>query len=121
MVAPGFDGNDFQTMRWRKFGFNITWFTTQWGEDCGIVRNVPNKAMIDLSRLNLEDLYNKGHSGNPHRPLNICPENVYTLLSKTPFVLNHYMGTPKQWFYRAGDKRGKLFLFVVNYIYTGLM
>jgi len=106
MVPPGFHGNDFQTMRWRKFGLNETWLKTHWGATCGIVRHIPNKVMIDLRRLKPSELSKSRNSGNPHQPLTICPKNVYSSILETPFVLNHYMGTPEQWFYRAGDKRG---------------
>jgi len=103
MVAPGFDGKDFQTMRWRKFGSKPLYNLTTWGKKCVSMRRIPNKVMIDLNRLTLEEF---DGVGNPHRPLDICPENVYSHFEQTPFVLNHYMGTYKQWFYRSNDKRG---------------
>ena len=109
VIPPGFHGNDFQTMRWRKFGFRETWVDTHWDTSCGAVRNIPNKVIIDLRRLKLSDLNKTSQTGNPHQPLDICPENIYSKISDTPFILHHYMGTPEQWFYRGGDKRGKMF------------
>lgn len=114
MVAPGFDGRDFQTLRWRKHGFEPEWIETHWGTECGIVRDIPNKVMIDLARITLEDLDREDHLGNPHKPLNYCPKNVYSHMRETPFAVHHYMGTPEQWFYRSNDKRGKLLLVYVD-------
>ena len=111
VIPPGYHGNDFQTMRWRKFGFRETWVDTHWDTSCGAVRNIPNKVIIDLRRLKLSDLNKTSQTGNPHQPLDICPENIYSKISDTPFILHHYMGTPEQWFYRGGDKRGKMFFF----------
>lgn len=108
MVAPGFDGMDFQSLRWRKYGAGeLEWIQTKLDANCGIVRDIPNKVIIDLGRATLEELSSDKHSGNPHFPLDICEENVYSNLGQTPFVLHHYMGTPEQWFYRSNDKRGK--------------
>ena len=108
MVAPGFDGRDFQTLRWRKHGFETQWQKLSIGDDqeCGIVRHIPNKVIIDLSRITEEEISKEQHSGNPHKPLSMCPENVYSHKLQTPFVVHHYMGTPEQWFYRSNDKRG---------------
>lgn len=106
MVAPGFDGMDFQTMRWRHYGFELEWVPTKFNKTCGAVRNIPNKVMIDLSRVSEGVMSSVQNSGNPHKPLHICPKNVFANLRETPFVLNHYMGTPRQWFYRTKDQRG---------------
>lgn len=106
MVAPGFDGMNFQTMRWRKCGFKTRYVDLSWGDTCGAIRNIPNKVMIDLRSLSLETLSSEDNMGNPHQPLDVCPDDVYTQMDKTPFLLHHYMGTPKQWFYRGNDKRG---------------
>jgi len=107
MVSPEFDGKNFQTLRWRHYGQEKTYYTTTWGSQCLATGDIPNKVMIDLSRISMDYLLEDYlHTGNPHQPLDICPEAIYGLESKTPFLLNHYMGTPEQWFYRTGDKRG---------------
>jgi hypothetical protein len=107
MVTPGFDGRDFQTMRWRHHGFEMEWYETKISKkECGIMRDIPNKVMIDLNRVTLEEFESEDHLGNPHKPLAMCPENVYANMRETPFVVHHYMGTPEQWFYRSNDKRG---------------
>jgi len=106
-VAPGFDGMDFQTMRWRNYGTSeMVWIDTKFDKACGIARDIPNKIMIDLGQVTLEELYSDKNTGNPHSPLDICDKNVFSKLKQTPFVLHHYMGTPEQWFYRSNDKRG---------------
>ena len=108
MVPQGFDGMDFQTLRWRKHSFHVEWYKTKFKKTCGAVRDIPNKVIIDLSRLTLEEVMSELNPGNPHKPLTVCPKNVYANLRETPFVLHHYMGTPEQWFYRTNDKRGKI-------------
>ncbi len=108
MAPAGFDGNHFQTMRWRKYGSGTVNYKTRLGKTCQYVRAVPNKVIIDLGRLQLQDLDHPKNQGNPHVPLkSICPSAVYLPLDETPLMVNHYMGTREQWLYRVGDKRGK--------------
>jgi len=108
MVPSGFDGKNFQTLRWRKYGYPDFWYKTKWEDECHVKRWVPNKVMIDLGRIRLVDIDHPDNQGNPHRPLrSICTENLYVKAPKTPFATNHYMGTLDQWLYRVGDKRGE--------------
>ena len=107
MVPAGFDGYAFQTMRWRKYGYDEIKYKTKWGKRCHLRRWVPNKVIVDLGRLRLPDITdNSENSGNPHKPLDMCPDNVYVARKQTPIMTNHYMGTVEQWLYRQGDKRG---------------
>jgi hypothetical protein len=107
MVPEGFDAKAFQTLRWRKFGYNEIRRQMKWGNKCSQRRWVPNKVIIDLGRLRLQDItHNPENSGNPHVPLDICPENLYVPRKQTPVITNHYMGRIDQWLYRQGDKRG---------------
>lgn len=107
-LAPyGFDGRNFQTLRWRRFGYSTLNYKTRVGDTCHSHREIPNKVIVDLGRLRMQDLHHPDNQGNPHVPLEICPENVYLHQSQTPLIVNHYMGTIDQWLYRVGDKRGK--------------
>ena len=107
LVPKGFSGSNFQTLRWRKYGFETTRYKTKFGADCAIRRNFPGKVVIDLRRLQPIDLRHDVNTGNPHAPLAACSKNVYWDPSDTPVLAHHYMGTPEQWNYRAGDKRGR--------------
>jgi len=108
MVPGGFNGYDFQTLRWRKYGSDIIKYETRLGDVCKSQRHVPNKVIVDLGRVDLQDLNHRSNNGNPHNPLaSICPKNVYLELYDTPLMANHYLGTIEQWLYRVGDKRGK--------------
>ena len=111
-VPNGFYTAKFQTLRWRRYGYEHhgMYYSTKYnGDECEIYiqRRVPNKVIVDLGRLRLQDLYNINNKGNPHVPLDICSTNVYFDENESPFIVHHYMGTPEQWFYRASDKRGK--------------
>mmetsp|Transcript_18631 Transcript_18631/g.40344 ORF Transcript_18631/g.40344 Transcript_18631/m.40344 type:complete len:500 (+) Transcript_18631:53-1552(+) len=107
LVPPDFDALHFQTLRWRKYGYNHEVYATKWGVSCPIRRSIPNKVAIDLSRLRLIDIDRPDNSGNPHRPLAFCSrKNIYLDEQRTPFVVHHYMGTEEQWFHRSSDKRG---------------
>lgn len=111
LVPPDFDALHFQTLRWRKYGYNHEVYATKWGVSCPIRRSIPNKVAIDLSRLRLIDIDRPDNSGNPHRPLAFCSrKNIYLDEQRTPFVVHHYMGTEEQWFHRSSDKRGKQLL-----------
>lgn len=110
MVPMGFDGHDLQTIRWRKYGGKIVEYKLSLDLSCRSQREVPNKVIIDLGRLRVQDLDNPNNKGNPHQPLeSICPSNLYLSADDTPLMVNHYMGTLDQWLYRTGDKRGKTF------------
>lgn len=107
-IPENFDPSSFQTLRWRKFGSESVRYTTRLGTECKSHREVPNKVVVDLGRLQLQDLDHPKNNGNPHNPLgSICPPDVYLPLEDTPLMANHYMGTKEQWLYRVGDKRGK--------------
>jgi hypothetical protein len=107
-TPPDFDGRSFQTIRWRKYGSRRKSYTTRTGKKCFSNDAVPNKVIIDLGRLRLQDLDHPQNTGNPHLPLEaICPSNVYLAAEDTPLMVHHYMGTMEQWLYRVGDKRGK--------------
>eukprot|EP00934_Nitzschia_sp_Nitz4_P001082 Nitzschia sp. Nitz4//scaffold36_size144017//52556//54347//NITZ4_003083-RA/size144017-snap-gene-0.210-mRNA-1//-1//CDS//3329549447//1082//frame0 len=107
MTPPGFHGHDFLTQRFRRHGFSKYIVNTTWGAECHRLRMIPNKVIIDLGRLRLQDLYHLADRGNPHIPLgSICPQEVYMSQGDSPFVANHYLGTREQFFYRVGDNRG---------------
>jgi len=106
MVPPGFDGLDFSTMRWRHHSYKSIWYDIPFGlKRCGASRDIPNKVVIDLRLLSVKQVASKGNQGNPHKPLKVC-EGVYAHMNELPLLLNHYMGTPEQWYYRSNDKRG---------------
>ena len=107
LVPKGFLGSNFQTLRWRKYGTKTARYKTKFGSSCSIRRNFPGKVVIDLRRLQPIDLRHDVNTGNPHAPLAACSQNVYWDPSDTPVLAHHYMGTPEQWNYRAGDKRGR--------------
>lgn len=107
MTPDGFNASNFQTMRWRRYGYRTEKLEMKWGGVCKSYRAVPNKVVIDLGRLRFQDLKHKENKGNPHNPLaSICPSEVYLNREETPLRANHYLGTPEQWNYRTGDKRG---------------
>jgi hypothetical protein len=108
MAPAGFDGHDFQTIRWRRYGGDIVEYETPLNFECPSKREVPNKVILDLGRLRVQDLDHPKNKGNPHMPLeSICPSDVYWDADETPLMVNHYMGTREQWLYRVGDKRGR--------------
>jgi hypothetical protein len=110
MTPSGFDGDDFQTTRWRRYGGDTVEYKTPLNFSCHSQREVPNKVIIDLGRLRIQDLNHPENEGNPHVPLgSVCPSDVYLDADETPFMVNHYMGTLEQWLYRVGDKRGRVF------------
>ena len=126
VFPPGFQSESFQTLRWRKFGYKRLKYTTKFGDRCRSVREIPNKVVVDLRRLRMQDLSHPMNSGNPHRPLeSICTSDVYLSSEQTPLMANHYMGTLEQWMYRVGDKRGKKTLSFVeirtSYTSTGTL
>ena len=109
LVPSGFEGNDFLTLRWRKFGAKARWFTTVLGENCGIRRKAgPVKTVIDLSRFRIQDLYHEDVTGNPHMPVeSVCSKyDVFTPEGKVGLTIFHYLGTLPQWTYRVTDTRG---------------
>lgn len=114
MTPLGFEGSTFQTMRWRRYGYDVEDYKTRLGTACEIRRHIPNKVIVDLDRMRLQDLYHPENSGNPHAPLEICPINVYLKLNKTPLIAHHYMGTLDQWLYRVNDKRGTALILCMN-------
>jgi hypothetical protein len=108
MSPLDFDGHFFQTIRWRKYGWKVVAYETRIGTRCRENLEVPNKVIIDLGRLRIQDLDHPTNSGNPHAPLEaICPSDLYLYADDTPLMVHHYMGTLDQWLYRVGDKRGK--------------
>ena len=109
MVSPGFDGKDFLTLRFRRYGPKNTWHPTNFGHACEIasfLSGPPNKVIVNLSWMTMEELSDHKNTGNPHQPLKICP-NAFEHPSDSPFVLHHYAGTPEQWYSRSNDSRGE--------------
>ena len=107
MVPVGFDPKNFQTLRWRKYGYETLKYQTRFEKTCRSRRAIPNKVLIDLGRIRYQDLNHPENTGNPHRPLDsICPADIYLDRHESPLVVHHYLGTMEQWLYRAGDKRG---------------
>lgn len=107
MIPAGFDPKNFQTLRWRRYGYETLNYEARFNKTCHSRRAIPNKVLIDLGRLRYQDLGHSDNTGNPHRPLDsICPSNVYLNRDESPFMVHHYLGTMEQWLYRAGDKRG---------------
>ena len=107
MVPSGFDAHSFQTLRWRKYGYNEMPYLTKWGVNCTRRRWLPNKVLVDLGRLRLADITdNPDNSGNPHIPLKMCPSDIYLEVHQTPVMAHHYMATIDQWLYRQRDSRG---------------
>jgi len=96
----------FHTLRWRKYGSKSLNFKTILGEECHPYRAAgPNKAVVDLKRLRLQDLKKRHHEGNPHSPIEFCTdENLFEL--DTALVMFHYIGTLEQWLSRVTDARG---------------
>lgn len=109
LVPDNFRGSDFMTLRWLRFGTEKRYFMTIQGDSCGIHRRAgPVKAVIDLSRLRMQDLYHDEIEGNPHRPLeSICSDyDAYAPEGQVALVAHHYLGTLDQWTYRVTDNRG---------------
>ena len=90
-VTPvGLDGRNFQTLRWRRYGAENAKYRTKVNVTCSILREVPNKVIIDLGRLRLLDLDHPKNKGNPHMPLeSICPKELYLGAGDTP---GEYLG-----------------------------
>eukprot|EP00527_Entomoneis_sp_CCMP2396_P008297 CAMPEP_0198141778 /NCGR_PEP_ID=MMETSP1443-20131203/4718_1 /TAXON_ID=186043 /ORGANISM="Entomoneis sp., Strain CCMP2396" /LENGTH=522 /DNA_ID=CAMNT_0043804617 /DNA_START=143 /DNA_END=1711 /DNA_ORIENTATION=- len=111
MVPAGFDGNNFQTLRWIRYGWKTVEYQTRLKDyKCYSNAEIPGKVIIDLGRLRLQDMNHPNNTGDVHQPLeSICNKNLYFHTTETPFVVNHYLGTLAQWQYRAGDKRGQGF------------
>lgn len=108
-VPDNFHGSEFLTLRWLRSGTEKKYFTTIEGESCGIHRRAgPVKAIIDLKRLRIQDLYHENIEGNPHRPLeSLCSDyDAFVPEDKVALVAHHYLGTIEQWTYRVTDNRG---------------
>jgi len=88
---------NFQTIRWRKWGFRNPSHP-----------HLAGKTIIDLRRLKLMDIIAEENYGDPHVPLpNICPkEDVFATEDEVILLANHYMGTAEQWNFRTNDARG---------------
>ena len=88
---------NFQTIRWRKWGFHDP------HHPC-----LAGKTIIDLRRLKLVDIIAEENYGDPHVPLPIiCPkEDVFATEDEVILLANHYMGTAEQWNFRTNDARG---------------
>eukprot|EP00980_Cylindrotheca_fusiformis_P029828 scaffold23911_cov127-Cylindrotheca_fusiformis.AAC.8 len=109
LVPENFNGSDFLTLRWRKFGTEKRYFGTIKGDPCGVRRRAgPVKAVIDLSRLKSQDLEHHDIEGNPHTPLeSICSDyDAFAREREVALVAHHYLGTKAQWTYRVTDSRG---------------
>ena len=88
---------NFQTIRWRKWGFHDPRHP-----------RLAGKTIIDLRRLKLVDIIAEENYGDPHVPLpSICPkEDVFATEDEVILLANHYMGTAEQWNFRTNDARG---------------
>lgn len=95
-VPEGFNGSDFFTLRWRHH--------KRLGH---LKENGLAKSMLDLSRVNFENLTLP--EMNPHRVVRcVCPKtNIYIENGDSSFLLNHYIGTWKQWSFRSDPRKDK--------------
>jgi hypothetical protein len=99
-IPPGFDYHDFNTLRWRyPVPLQVRTKTTASSSMSG-------KALIDLSRIPLEDIELEKVSA--HRPLTtVCTANDRSIPNEySTFVVHHYIGTFEQWSHRD-DSRNK--------------
>jgi hypothetical protein len=98
-VPKGFNSSDFLTLRWRYYGMN---------EDRN--REVLIKSMIDVSRVEWNDLYTKPLKKYAvHIPLDICGSGDRVIrMSYTESVLavSHFPGTWEQYSFREDAREG---------------
>jgi hypothetical protein len=99
-VPYGFDGMDFQTLRWR------------WHNGRGDKKvNKISKSILDVSRV-ASDLFVPTEQVMVHLPSKMhChgghgEKHLWALNSYSPFVIHHYAGTWEQWSHRK-DTRGR--------------
>jgi len=94
-VPSGFNAMQFQTLRWRKHAHTGN-----------ININKISKTMIDLSRVNDDDLK---PVDSIHLPLrSLCKRRHRYIKSEGQlFLINHYLGSREQYFYRNDARAGK--------------
>jgi hypothetical protein len=96
-VPFGFDGKDFQTLRWRYHN----------GRGSKKVNKI-SKSILDVSRV-ASNLFVPTEQVMVHLPSKLhCgrEEHLWVLNSYSPFVIHHYAGTWEQWSHRK-DTRGR--------------
>jgi hypothetical protein len=92
-VPKDFNSSDFLTMRWRHYGMKD--------------KNVTIKSMIDVSRVDWDDLHvNPRKSYGVHAPLDICGDRVEMSLSESKLIASHYPGTWEQYNFRKDAREG---------------
>ena len=93
-VPPALDGNNFLTLHWR---------THAHPNDYGV--NRISKVLIDLSRVPRNDLK---PVDSIHRPIrSICGHRrLHIRKSEQVLVINHYLGTLKQYSFRDDSRQG---------------
>jgi hypothetical protein len=95
MVPNGFNGSDFQTLRWR-------WYR----KFAGALTDGRGKSIVDLSRVQSASIFdNPRMTVNPHyaiKPLCMAKheKSKNVMYRHAPFVAYHYLGTFEQWSYR---------------------
>jgi hypothetical protein len=92
-VPKGYNSSDFLTMRWRHYGMRD--------------RNVLIKTMIDVSRVDWDDLHTDPAKRNGvHVPLDICGDKIRMSLSESKLIVSHYAGTWEQFSFRDDARKG---------------
>eukprot|EP00934_Nitzschia_sp_Nitz4_P000664 Nitzschia sp. Nitz4//scaffold109_size72162//45964//48252//NITZ4_005851-RA/size72162-processed-gene-0.32-mRNA-1//-1//CDS//3329532778//664//frame0 len=88
-----YNGSDFLTLRWRSH-------TTP--ED--YIKNKISKALLDLSRIPLEDI---APVDSIHLPIrSLCQQRrLHTKAYESPLAIHHYLGSYEQYTYRENDAR----------------
>ena len=91
MTGTPLRAQGFDTFRWRHYGSDVV--TSRNG-------TLPGKTIIDLSRIQGEDV--SLFSGDPHRPIDrICdPKNVWINEAESLFVANHILGSIEEYSFR---------------------
>jgi hypothetical protein len=80
-------------MRWRYYGMKD--------------KNEMVKTMIDVSRVDWDDLYvDTRKSNGVHAPLDICGDRVEMSLSESKLIASHYPGTWEQYNFRKDAREG---------------
>jgi hypothetical protein len=92
-VPKGYNSSNFLTMRWRHYGMKD--------------RDVLIKTMIDVSRVDWDDLHtDPGKRNGVHVPLDICGDKIRMSLSESKLIVSHYAGTWEQFSFRDDARKG---------------
>jgi hypothetical protein len=92
-VPKGFNSSNFLTLRWRHYGMQG--------------KNSLIKSMIDVSRVDWDDLHTKPEKKyNVHAPLEICGKRVEMSLNESDLIVSHYPGTWEQFSFREDARIG---------------